>query len=133
MKYKPIIAEKLANRFPFKPELKYPYKEVASIFICWEEDMQKFADMIGEMQAVFYHKYGSAIVDVCHIPHKDNVDANAQGTANAATQDTAHSIVHAQVRNFINDHSHHQTLIIVYYCGGATRSEAPDIALFPLK
>jgi len=86
------------------------------MFFCWQEDLPTFSGMIEELRSMFYNQYGALIVDLYQIEHT-----------------TSHATVCQAIKNFVEEHSHHETLIVVYYCGGATRTPDAGLAWFPLQ
>lgn len=117
--YKSIIADKLVNKFPVQQPPKHPYKETITILFCWQEDLELYGKLITQLCNVLYHKYGSAICDLYKIQHSPS----------------SHAKVCEYMESVIREHSHHETLIVIYYIGGATTSKdgKDGLSWFPLK
>lgn len=112
--YKPVKVDQYLQQFPEVPKLRYPYKEVHAILVHWQEDYAYVDAKVMELHCVLWAQYQFQVQRVA-IPHT-----------------SSHSFVRNRIQELINDQSHYDTMLTIYYVGGATRTLETGLTWFPL-
>ena len=112
--YKPVKAAQFLQQISENPKARYAYKEVHALLLHWQQDYAYVDAKAMELHCLLWVQYQVQVQRVT-IPHV-----------------SSHSFVRTKIQEWINDQSHYDALLVVYYVGGATRTAKTGMTWFPL-